>query len=281
MPVLELSGWYSMNDTQRKDAIRAYVQALSSHVSGLSGADMTTDIRNATETSTPSVLLSLPADQALAGLKGVGNDENAMVETMYNNILAWEEELFVANKVQGIIDADTALTGYQYPMTTRQNIRYMRMFAGAFMYAAGNHVGVEYGSTAVLVQGKPTSATQGKAENGLFGWGIAHEIGHNMDKLGKAECTNNIYSLAMQAWDGGAMKLSTRLTADGRWEDIFNKVAEGRRALPTTYSFSWACTGSCTWPTMTLPTRWPSITPSSRPGRRVSTAATPTTSAWP
>ena len=228
MPVLELSGWYSMNDTQRKDAIRAYVQALSSHLSGLSGADMTTDIRNATETSTPSVLLSLPADQALAGLKGVGNDENAMVETMYNNILAWEEELFVANKVQGIIDADTALTGYQYPMTTRQNIRYMRMFAGAFMYAAGNHVGVEYGSTAALVQGKPTSATQGKAENGLFGWGIAHEIGHNMDKLGKAECTNNIYSLAMQAWDGGAMKLSTRLTADGRWEAIFNKVAQGR-----------------------------------------------------
>ena len=174
------------------------------------------------------MLLSLPADQALAGLKGAGSEENAMVETMYNNILAWEEELFVANKVHGIIDSNAALTGYQYPMTTRQNIRYMRMFAGAFMYAAGNHVGVEYGSTAALVQGKPTSATQGQAENGLFGWGIAHEIGHNMDKLGKAECTNNIYSLAMQAWDGGAMKLSTRLTADGRWEDIFNKVAQGR-----------------------------------------------------
>ena len=44
-------------------------------------------------------------------------------------------------------------------MTTRQNIRYMRMFAGAFMYAAGNHIGVEYGSTSALVQGKPTSAT--------------------------------------------------------------------------------------------------------------------------
>ena len=68
----------------------------------------------------------------------------------------------------------------------------------------------------------PTSAT------GKGNWGIAHEIGHNMDKLGKAEITNNIYSLALQAWDGSSMALNTRLTEDGRWETIFNKVAQGR-----------------------------------------------------
>ena len=228
MPVLELSGWYTMSESARKDAVRTYVQDLEAYVSGLSGAKLTTDIRNATEISTPSVLLSLPADQALSGLKGVGNDEDAMVEAMYQNVLAWEEELFIANKVQGIIHSDAALSGYTYPMTTRQNIRYMRMFAGAFMYAAGNHVGVEYGSTAALVQGKPTSATGAGQANGLFGWGIAHEIGHNMDKLGRAECTNNIYSLALQAWDGSAMTVHTRLTEDGRWEQIFDKVAQGR-----------------------------------------------------
>lgn len=228
MPVLELSSWYSMGQSARKDAIRAYVQELEAYVSGLSGANYKTDVRNATEISTPSVLLSLPADQVLAGLRGVGNDESAMVEAMYQNVMAWEEELFVANQVQGIIDSCTALSGYQYPMTTRQNIRYMRMFAGAFMYAAGNHIGVEYGSTSALVQGKPTSVTGAGSANGLFGWGIAHEIGHNMDKLGKAEITNNIYSLALQAWDGSSMALNTRLTEDGRWETIFNKVAQGR-----------------------------------------------------
>lgn len=228
MPVLELSNWYSMGQSARKDAIRAYVQELEAYVSGLTGANYKTDVRNATEISTPSVLLSLPADQVLAGLKGVGNDESAMVEAMYQNVLAWEEELFVANQVQGIIDSSTALSSYQYPMTTRQNIRYMRMFAGAFMYAAGNHIGVEYGSTSALVQGKPTSVTGAGSANGLFGWGIAHEIGHNMDKLGKAEITNNIYSLALQAWDGSSMSLNTRLTEDGRWADIFNKVAQGR-----------------------------------------------------
>ncbi len=228
MPVLELSNWYALGEDARKEAIGAYVDALTAWVDGLSASGLTTDIRNATEISTPSVLLSIPADQALAGLKGVNRDRDAMVNAMYQNILAWEEELFIANKVQGIIDANTALTGYTYPMTTRQNIRYMRMFAGAFMYAAGNHVGVEYGSTAALVQGKPTSATGEGNANGLFGWGIAHEIGHNMDKLGKAECTNNIYSLALQAWDGAAMTLDTRLTADGRWAQIFDKVAQGR-----------------------------------------------------
>ena len=228
MPVLELSGWYDLDEGGRKDAIRTYVQALETYVSGLTGTALTTDVRNATEISTPSVLLSLPADQVLAGLKGVNHDENAMVETMYQNVLAWEEELFAANQVQGIIAADADLGTYRYPMTTRQNIRYMRMFAGAFMYAAGEHIGVEYGSTAALVQGRPAAQTAGAPENGLFGWGIAHEIGHNMDKLGKAECTNNLYSLALQAWDGEAMTLSTRLTADGRWADIFNKVAQGR-----------------------------------------------------
>ena len=154
-PVLELSGWYTMDQGQRKTAIRTYVQQLQDHVAALSGANLKTDIRNATEISTPSVLLSLPADQVLSGLKGVGNDEDAMVETLYQNILAWEEELFIANKVQGIIDSDTALSDYQYPMTTRQNIRYMRMFAGAFMYAAGEHIGVEYGSTAPWSRASP------------------------------------------------------------------------------------------------------------------------------
>ena len=228
MPVLELSGWYTMGESARKDAIRIYVQELSALVNSLSAAGLTTNIRNATEISTPSVLLSLPADQALAGLKGVGNDEDAMVEAMYQNVLAWEEELFIANKVQGIVDSDAALTGYTYPMTTRQNIRYMRMFPGAFMYAAGNHIGVEYGSTSALVQGKPTSVTGAGRANGLFGWGIAHEIGHNMDKLGRAEITNNLYSLALQAWDGSAMTVNTRLTEDGRWEQIFDKVAQSR-----------------------------------------------------
>jgi len=61
------------------------------------------------------------------------------------------------------------------------NIRYQRMFAGAFMYAGGNHIGIEWGSVSGLSNGIPFEAAEnGKYLSGsLFGWGIAHEIGHN------------------------------------------------------------------------------------------------------
>ena len=219
IPVLELSNWYGMDEAARRDAISAYVTALEAHVAK-NGTNPETNVFNTTEISTPSVLLSLPANKILDGL---GTDNK--VETMYQNILAWEETLFVANKVQGIIGSADTLAGYRYPMQTRQNIRYMRMFAGAFMYAAGNHVGIGYGSASALAQGRPTSSGNPM----LFGWGIAHEIGHNMDKLGKAEITNNIYALAIQAWDGGGMtKNTTRLTNSGIWQKIFDKVSVGR-----------------------------------------------------
>ncbi len=218
IPVLELSNWYDQTEEQRNSAISAYVEELESHVKGLTG-NLALNVRNATEIATPSVLLSIPADQAWAGLKSGDS-----VNTLYQNVLAWEQELFVCNKVQGIISSDAAFDGYRYPMTTRQNIRYMRMFAGAFMYAAGNHVGVGYGSTSALVRGKPADASS----NGLFGWGIAHEIGHNMDKLGKAEITNNIYSLAVQAWNGGDMAADTRLTKSNIWQGVYDKVSAKR-----------------------------------------------------
>ncbi len=226
IPVLELSSWYDMSEAQRMDKIQTYVQELESHVASLGNVNLKTAINNATEISTPSVLLSLPADQILAGLKGSSSSVDAMTNTMYQNVMAWEEELFVANKVQGIIDSNLSFEEYRYPMATRQNIRYMRMFAGAFMYAAGNHVGIEYGSASALAQGKPASSTGNS--NGLFGWGIAHEIGHNMDKLGRAEITNNIYSLAIQAYDGGSMTLDTRLTKSNIWKPIYDKVSVGR-----------------------------------------------------
>ncbi|MCI8807133.1 MAG: hypothetical protein HFF21_03290 [Oscillospiraceae bacterium] len=223
MPVLELSGWYELDEAGRRAAIQTYVAELERYVGALGSAGLDTDIRNATEISTPSVLLSIPASQALAGLRG-----GDMADALYDDVLAWEDVLFVANQVQGIVPAGASKADYQYPMTTRQNIRYMRMFAGAFMYAAGNHVGVGWGSTTGLVCGAPVSKTGAGQPNRLFGWGIAHEIGHNMDKLGKAEITNNIYALAVQAYDGGSMAMPTRLTKSNIWPAVYDKTSSGR-----------------------------------------------------
>ena len=115
-------------------------------------------------------------------------------------------------------------------MESRQNIRYMRMFGSAFMYAGGDHIGIGYGSAGDLVKGTPVSILPSEADtNGLYGWGIAHEIGHNMDKLGRTEITNNLYSLMVQSYDGGDMtSLTTRLESEDRYSAIFQKVAEAR-----------------------------------------------------
>ena len=214
IPMLELSNWNSLTQADRRTAINAYLAELDRYLQTYAVGTSTTDWRNVTEIATPSVLLSLPAGAVQAGLSGT--DRAAQLE---NSILAWEEIMSICYTVQGITIQPEA----------RQNIRCMQMFAGAFMYAAGNHVGIGFNSCAGMTGGAPLSQlAPGASANQLFGWGIAHEIGHNMDKLGKAEITNNIYSLAVQTSDGGQNTLPSRLEKSSKYEAIFNKTAQGR-----------------------------------------------------
>ncbi|MDE6636488.1 MAG: M60 family metallopeptidase, partial [Lachnospiraceae bacterium] len=57
----------------------------------------------------------------------------------------------------------------------------------AFMYASGNHIGIEWGSSNVA---------SAPASWAGFGWGIAHEIGHNINQgtYAVAEVTNNYFA---------------------------------------------------------------------------------------
>ncbi len=221
IPTLELSQWYAMNEAQRKEAIGAYVDALEGYLGSITIGSPTTDYRNVTEIATPVVLLSLPA-QAVKNALGAGS-RSEKVETLYNSVLAWEDIMAICKQTQGI----DKVYG-ENDMNSRQNIRCMTMFAGAFMYAAGNHIGIGYGSCGGMVTGRPISSlSEGATANRLFGWGIAHEIGHNMDKLGKAEITNNIYSIMVQTWDGKSATLASRLEKSNKYTGIFTKVAQG------------------------------------------------------
>lgn len=237
IPTLDIAPdqWYGQSADQRKALIRTYVEELQRYVSTLTFPNETsrrTNTRNFTEIATPSVLLSLPADQVLSGLGGAQASVDTMTEQLYDAICAWEQLLFLANKTQGIISADAAFDSYRYPMATRQNIRMSRMFSGAFMFAAGSYVGIDYTETRSMVTGYPLggsgsgSGIDSDDVNGLYGWGIAHEIGHNMDKIGYAEITNNIYSLVAQTADNGDMTGPSRL--EGMYQSIFDKVALGK-----------------------------------------------------
>ena len=219
IPVLELADWHTWNDGQRRTELGRYVDELEAYAASLAG-DAQTNFRNVTEISTPTVLLSLPA---AAVQSGAGRSRAERIETLYQAVLAWEDVMHICKTTQGIDK-----TYAQNDMRTRQNIRCMQMFAGAFMYAAGNHIGIGYGSCAGMVCGKPiTSMGASDTANRLFGWGIAHEIGHNMDKLGKAEITNNLYALMVQTYDGKQNTLASRLEKSGKYPGIFTKTAQG------------------------------------------------------
>lgn len=231
---IQPSQWYEKSEDERKALLTPYVEALKAHVSSLSFPNETarkTNTRNVTEIATPSVLLSLPADQVLAGLGGASASTEDMTNQLYRALVAWEQLIFLANKTQGIISADQAFDSYKYPLQTRQNIRFSRLFSGAFMFAAGSYVGIDYNETRAMVTGYPLGETgaggiDSDDVNGLYGWGIAHEIGHNMDKIGYAEITNNIYSLVAQTADTENMTGASRL--EGMYPDIFNKTALGK-----------------------------------------------------
>ena len=223
IPVLELSDWYSLNEDARKDRIGAYVDELTAYVDAqnITSANAQTKCLNVTELSTPTVLLSLPA-AAVLGANSAGRD--AKVENLYQNVLAWEDIMHICKTTQGINN-----TYDKNDMTSRQNIRCMQMFAGAFMYAAGNHIGIGYGSCAGVASGLPIDKLPaGATANDLFGWGIAHEIGHNMDKLGRAEITNNIYSIMVQTFDGKDNTFTSRLEGSGKYPAIFTKTAQSQ-----------------------------------------------------
>lgn len=219
IPVLQLDGWYTMTEAAKTNAIASYLAELDAYVqkNGLNGNNQTTNCLNVTEISTPTMLLSLPA---LAVKNSTNATGDARVQALFNSVLAWEDIMHICKTAQGIDK-----TYGQNDMQTRQNIRCMQMFSGAFMYAAGNHIGIGYGSCAGMAGGRPISATGQNAANSLFGWGIAHEIGHNMDKLGRAEITNNIYSLLVQTYDGGASTLPSRLENSNKYPAIFQKTA--------------------------------------------------------
>ena len=106
------------------------------------------------------------------------------------------------------------------------NIRYQRMFSGAFMYASGNHIGIEWGSAPGMTGAVPVQAdSQGRYVSGCyFGWGIAHEIGHciNQGTYAVAEVTNNYFAVLAQAKDeNGSVRF--------QYENVYDKVTSGAK----------------------------------------------------
>ncbi len=242
-PVLNL---YGVEDGQERRAlITSYVRELEAHVASQEekhrqiheaagegnkvnrAYDKQNCILGATDIMLEKMMLSVSAEQILAGLGSGTVEERA--ERLDQSLQAMDGmmELFYQHK--GLSRDESAPATDKLP-AQHLNIRYMRMFAGAFMYASGNHIGIEWGSVPGLASASPViSDGNGKYISGnYFGWGIGHEIGHNINQgsYAIAEVTNNYFAQLAGAKDSNS---SVRF----KYEDVYKKVTSNTVGKPS------------------------------------------------
>lgn len=261
-------------ETEVKNAIRQYIKDLKSYVSTLPKRypstasiednvnniytyDPETSILNATDIEGERIMLSFAADKVLKSIEnGLSGNEDAQVDRLYNTLLAWEQIMKISYSQQGLLespidfDNDGKITNKALEVLggksenqyynenrapkNRMNIKYQRMFTGAFMYASAHHVGIGYSSIEGAMNGVPFkfdsngNLTNSK-DGSLFGWGIAHEIGHVHDRPGLtyAETTNNILALITQTFND----INESRLEGGTYKNIYHKVTSNSVGL--------------------------------------------------
>lgn len=236
-PILDL---YKVTDeAERLNRTMAYVEALDTYVSQIeavhgerhknsenSNVNYDYDNRNcilgASDIMLDTMMFSLPAQQILAGAGSGSVQERA--GRILDSMDAMEDMMYLFYQHKGL-NASASEPLNQIPKG-HLNIRYQRMFSGAFMYASGNHIGIEWPETASMVRAVPIVSDErgGYVSGSYFGWGIAHEIGHciNQGSYAVAEITNNYFAQLAQAKD----------TNEGMrfdYNNIYAKVTSGTK----------------------------------------------------
>lgn len=234
IPTLNLDG---VTGDARTEAIETYVQELESYVSKIQKLheDLHTNsdndyvnyayndkecFLNSTEITLENMMYSVPA---LVVWNTIKSDP---VNKLRNAIAAMEQEVDYFYQFKGMNKNATDKDAYPY---TRLNIRYHQMFTGAFMYAGGKHIGIEYGSVSELFNMSPiVTDSDGKYVSGsLSGWGIAHEIGHciNASAYQRVEVTNNMFAQLAKTDD--AAKSETNANFRTTYDNVYKAVATG------------------------------------------------------
>lgn len=158
-------------------------------------------VLGATDILLDTMMLSLPAKRVAIGLgTGTASEKAKRIADSLNNM---ENMMYLFYQHKGL-NANAENEVDRIPKQ-HLNIRYQRMFGGAFMYASGNHIGIEWNECAGMINCAPFTADEnGKYASGhLFGWGIAHEIGHciNQGSYAVAEITNNYFAQLTRSKD--------------------------------------------------------------------------------
>lgn len=188
--------------------------------------DVRNCIHNATEIMTDSMLYSVPASQVAKSCTGSTLRERA--ETLITHMDGSEQMFKLFYQHKGLMEPGPGVAKTNEVSSQHLNIRCMVMFAGAFMYAAGNHIGVDFPESGNFVILRPISAaaTQPGAvkqsgDGFYFGWGTAHEIGHNINnsRYAYAEVTNNYFAQLCKMINEGTTRFS--------YDTVYDRVTSG------------------------------------------------------
>lgn len=202
IPTLDL---FRVTDTaEREKRVKAYVDELNAYIGTIK--DIHTNhapnadaqysdrycVANSTDIMLDRIMFSVPAKQAKAACSG--NADNLLAACDGADQMM---QLFYQHK--GLMDAGAGVDAKNTAPVRHLNIRCMQMTGGAFMYAAGNHIGVGYNEAknfGMLRANTHTAASSGAFDGTYFGWGTAHEIGHNINdsRYVVAEVTNNYFA---------------------------------------------------------------------------------------
>lgn len=235
IPVLDLSD--TTDDAERMEKALVYVDALEKmngeaqalHNDNENHSKYAWEPENcvyeATDMVGRYVMFSLATPQVLKGLGGGSREDKA--RKICDTMQAMDEMVYLFYQHKGLSE-DPDAKAYNKMPAARLNIRYQRMFAGAFMYAGGKHIGIEWGSIPGMMGGVPVEADEnGKYMSGgpYFGWGIAHEIGHEINEgaYAVAEITNNYFAQLAQSRD------TNGTTRTGSYDKVFEKVTSGTK----------------------------------------------------
>ena len=178
-------------------------------------------IAGATEIMMNSMMYSVSSKQILEGLGNGTTGERA--QKLLASVDAMEQMMYLFYQHKGL--NENAPEAINKTPSQHLNIRYHRMFAGAFMYAGGNHIGIEWNEVKGLAGGIPVETDEnGVYKSGeLFGWGIAHEIGHdiNQSSYAIAEITNNYFAQLTR------VKEDNNEAVRFKYPDVYEKVTSG------------------------------------------------------
>ena len=230
------------NDDEYRAACEKYVDQLNEQVANLQKThterghaenyNNKTCAANTTDIMLDSIMYSVPASQILASLGHKGN-RDAQVQQLITSTKSSNEMMNLYWQHKGLWKMTTAeqtkYGGKNGIPAGHLNPRFMRMDPGVFMYAAGNHIGVQYGSATFAGNPGVKYTDEGKWISGhYFGWGVAHEIGHQINQsiYTYAEVTNNYYAQL-----GQANESNSKSRYD--YQSLYNRVTSGSKGAPS------------------------------------------------